>query len=116
MFAKWSSRKKRGGIGVKVFRRFKLQGNVAGAIRSDDEMEVIDKKVADSYYKDQKRKMDVFLQQKGFVKYKTNSYLRRNRLDVLEYIDLQYGGCMFNKNIKVERPEGTKIYHQRDCR
>lgn len=23
---------------------------------------------------------------------------------------------MFNKNIKVERPEGTKIYHQRDCR
>lgn len=23
---------------------------------------------------------------------------------------------MFNKNIKVERPEGTKIYHQRNCR
>ena len=23
---------------------------------------------------------------------------------------------MFNKSIKVERPEGTKIYHQRDCR
>ena len=80
---------------------FELQGNVSVAIRSDEEMTSIDKKAADIFFKEQKKKMDSFLQQKGFVKYKTNSYVRRNNVDVLEYINLQkeqYGSKTFTVN------------------
>ena len=48
-----------------------------------------------------KKRLDIFLQQKGFVKYKTNSYARRNDVDVLEYINLQkeqYGSKTFTVN------------------
>ena len=41
------------------------------------------------------------MQQKGFVKYKSNSYVRRNKLNVLEYINLQkerYGSKTFTVN------------------
>ncbi|WP_026652149.1 DUF4304 domain-containing protein [Butyrivibrio proteoclasticus] len=84
-----------------MFNRFKLKGNVSGAIRSDEELASIDKRAADETFKIQKKRLDAFLQQKGFVKYKTNSYLRRNRLNVLEYIDLQkerYGSRTFTVN------------------
>ena len=39
-----------------MLKNFKLQGNVSGAIRSDDDMESIDKAVADNSFKEQKRK------------------------------------------------------------
>ena len=82
-------------------RDFVLQGNKPGALRSDEEMAVIDKAVADAAFKSRKSKMDSFLQQKGFVKYKTNAYLRRNSIDVLEHIGLQkeaYGSKTFTVN------------------
>ena len=81
--------------------KFRLRGNVSGAIRSDDEMSSVDKKAADKSFRDKKKKLDLFLQQKGFVKYKTNSYARRNNLNVLEYINLQkeqYGSKTFTVN------------------
>ncbi len=80
---------------------FKLQGNVPVHIRSETEMESIDKEAADGYFKDQKKKLDLFLKQKGFEKYKTNAYARRNEIDVLEYINLQkeqYGSKTFTVN------------------
>ena len=82
-------------------QEFILQGNMPGALRSDEEMEVVDKAVADAAFKIQKSKMDSFLQQKGFVKYKSNAYLRRNSIDVLEHIGLQkdaYGSKTFTVN------------------
>lgn len=84
-----------------MFNKFKLRGNVSGAIRSDEEMQSIDKEVADNLFKNQKKKLDIFLQQNGFLKYKTNSYIRRNNANVLEYIDLQkekYGSKTFTVN------------------
>ena len=80
---------------------FKLQGIASGAIRSDEDMLAIDKETADNAFKEQKKKLDSFLLQKGFVKYKTNSYARRNKIDVLEYINLQkeqYGSKTFTVN------------------
>ncbi|MBR2812107.1 MAG: DUF4304 domain-containing protein [Solobacterium sp.] len=68
---------------------YRLQGTVRTAVRSDAEMKQIDKAAADLAFKKQKKRLDAFLKEKGFVKYKTNSYLHRNRIDVLEYIDLQ---------------------------
>ena len=84
-----------------MFNKFKLRGNVTGAIRSDDEMTAVNKEAADNSFKEQKKKLDLFLKQKGFVKYKTNSYARRNHLNVLEYINLQkeqYGSKTFTVN------------------
>ena len=84
-----------------MFNKFILRGNASGAIRSDDEMASVDKEAADKYFKNQKKKLDLFLQQKGFVKYKTNSYARRNNVNVLEYINLQkeqYGSKTFTVN------------------
>ena len=81
--------------------KFRLRGNVSGAIRSDDEMSSFDKEAADKSFKDMKKKLDLFLQQKGFAKYKTNAYARRNNLNVLEYINLQkeqYGSKTFTVN------------------
>ena len=69
-----------------MFNKFKLRGNVSGAIRSDDEMASVNKDVADNSFKEQKKELDFFLQQKGFVKYKINSYVRKNNVNVLEYI------------------------------
>ncbi|MBR1816372.1 MAG: DUF4304 domain-containing protein [Lachnospiraceae bacterium] len=80
---------------------FELKGNVQGAIRSDEDMKLIDKKVADNAFKCYKKRIDVYLKDKGFAKYKTNSFVRINSLDVLEYIDLQkdrYGSKTFTVN------------------
>ena len=84
-----------------MFRKFKLQGNVPGAIRSDEDMKKIDKNLADSAFKQQKKKLDIFMKERGFVKYKTNAYIRRNEINVLEYIDLQkeqHGSKTFTVN------------------
>jgi len=84
-----------------MIKDFELQGIASGAIRSDEEMKTIDKELADNVFKLQKKKMDFFIQQKGFVKYKSNSYVRRNKLNVLEYINLQkerYGSKTFTVN------------------
>lgn len=80
--------------------KFVLKG-VRAHIRTEEELELIDKAKADEAFKTQKKKMDDFLFKKGFVKYKTSSYLRRNQIDVLEYIDLQtehYGSKTFTVN------------------
>ncbi|MBO6113494.1 MAG: DUF4304 domain-containing protein [Lachnospiraceae bacterium] len=80
---------------------FKLKGNVQGAIRSDNDMKLIDKKAADEAFKCNKKRIDIYLKDKGFIKYKTNSFVRINSLDVLEYIDLQkerYGSKTFTVN------------------
>ena len=84
-----------------MFDKFRLRGNVSVAIRSDEEMSSVDKEAADKSFKDLKKKLDLFLQQKGFAKYKTNAYARRNNLNVLEYINLQkeqYGSKTFTVN------------------
>lgn len=84
-----------------MIKDFEMQGIASGAIRSDEEMKTIDKELADNVFKLQKKKMDFFMQQKGFVKYKSNSYVRRNKLNVLEYINLQkerYGSKTFTVN------------------
>lgn len=80
---------------------FELKGTWDGALRSEEELELIDKEKAEEAFKMQKRKLDDFLCKKDFAKYKTGSYLRRNKLDVLEYIGLQkdhYGSKTFTVN------------------
>ena len=53
-------------------------------------MSLIDKAEADSAFKSYKKQyLDSLLKSKGFSKYKTNGYVRRNQTDVLEFIDLQ---------------------------
>ena len=47
-----------------MFNKFKLRGNVPTAIRSDEEMKSIDKEAADKSFKEEKKKLDIFLQQK----------------------------------------------------
>ena len=82
-------------------KEFNLKGNVSSAIRSDEERALVDKDIADTAFKVHKKALAEFLKQKGFVKYKTNSFLRRNQLEVLEYIDLQkesYGSKTFTVN------------------
>lgn len=45
-----------------MLKNFILQGNVSGPIRSDEEMASIDKEIADNSFKEQKKKLDLFLQ------------------------------------------------------
>lgn len=80
---------------------FELQGNVSGAIRSDTEMEKINKEEAEEAFKEQKKKLDKYMAEKGFLKYKTKAYVKRSENDVLEYVDLQkdhYGSKTFTVN------------------
>ena len=70
-------------------RKFELMGN-RSFLRTDYEMQSIDKDEADRAFKLYKKQyLDTLLISKGFLKYKTNAYVRRNPVDVLEYIDLQ---------------------------
>ena len=70
-------------------RQFELRGN-RSFLRTDDEIQSIDKDEADHAFKLYKKQyLDTLLKSKGFLKYKTNAYVRRNQVDVLEYIDLQ---------------------------
>ena len=68
---------------------FKLKG-VRSFLRMDNEICLLDKAEADSAFKSCKKQyLDSFLKSKGFSKYKTNGYVRRNQADVLECIELQ---------------------------
>ena len=82
-----------------IFKRFVFKGTVGHAIRAD--MEGIDKTVADKAFKVQKKRMDAFMLANGFVKHKGTSYVRKNNIDVLEYVNLQkeaYGSKTFTVN------------------
>lgn len=69
--------------------RFKLKGN-RSFLRTDDEMSSIDKSEADRAFNSCKKQyLDPLLKAKGFLQYKTNAYVRRNQVDVLELIELQ---------------------------
>ena len=48
-----------------MFNKFKLRGNVSGAIRSDEEMASVNKEAADNSFKEQNKELDFFLQHKG---------------------------------------------------
>ena len=68
---------------------FKLKG-VRSVLRTDEEMNLIEKAEVDSAFKScRKQYLDSLLKEKGFAKYKTNAYVRRNQADVLEFIELQ---------------------------
>ena len=72
-------------------RKFELRGN-RSFLRMDYERQSIDKDKdeADHAFKLYKKQyLDTLLKSRGFLKYKTNAYVRRNQIDVLEYIDLQ---------------------------
>ena len=70
-------------------RNFEIRGNCS-FLRTEDEMQSIDKEEADRAFKlNKKQFIDTLLKSKSFLKYKTNAYVRRNQVDVLEYIDLQ---------------------------
>ncbi len=69
---------------------FKLEGtHRQGAIRSNEEMASVDKENAEASFKKQKKILTDFMKEHGFIKYKTNAYIRRNECDVLEYLNLQ---------------------------
>ena len=70
-------------------RKFEFRGN-RSFLRMDYEISSIDKDEADHAFKLYKKQyLDTLLKSKGLKKYKTNAYVRRNQIDVLEYIDLQ---------------------------
>lgn len=68
---------------------FKPEGFSVCAIRSDEEMLSVNREEAENAFKKQKKLLNSFLKEHGFRTYKTNSYIRKNSLDVLEYINLQ---------------------------
>ena len=68
---------------------FCLRGN-RSFLRMDNGRSLIDRAEADSAFKSCKKQyLDTLLKSKGFAKYKTNAYVRRNQADVLECIELQ---------------------------
>lgn len=85
-----------------MFKEFILQGNRT-CIRTDNEMLSVDKTTADlAFKKYSKDILGEYLKKQGFYKWKTNSYVRRNDIDLLEYIDLQkerYGSKTFTVNL-----------------
>lgn len=87
-----------------MFRRFNIKGNRAH-LRSEEELVNVDKAEADDAFKKYKQTiLDKYLAEKGFVKYKANAYVRKNNIDVLEYIGLQkerYGSKTFTVNYAI---------------
>ena len=85
----------------KINRKFKLKGN-RSLLRTDSEMMLVNRNEADNAFKLYKKQyIDTLLKSKGFLKYKSNAYVRRNQVDVLEYIDLQkeiHGSRTFTVN------------------
>ena len=90
--------------------QFTLKGN-RSFLRTDFEMSSIDKDEADRAFKSCKKQyLDPLLKAKGFLQYKSNAYVRRNQIDVLEYIDLQKeknGSRTFTVNYAL-----TPLYHR----
>lgn len=87
-----------------MFDEFELEGN-RPHIRLDEELVGLDKNAADEAFKKNKRMiLDAYLIANGFMKYKANAYVRKNRINVLEYIDLQkerYGSKTFTVNYAI---------------
>lgn len=87
-----------------MFKKFVLQGN-RSCIRTEEEMLVVDKTTADAVYKKYSKELFAeYLTQQGFLKWKTNAYVRKNQIDLLEYIDLQkerYGSKTFTVNCAI---------------
>lgn len=83
---------------------FKLIGN-GEIFRSDEEMLLVDKETADNAFKRYKKDiLDSTLAQYGFLKWKTNAYVRLNDIGLLEYINLQkerYGSKTFCVNFAI---------------
>lgn len=83
---------------------FKIIGN-RPYMRSDEEMSFIDKNIADISFKKYKKEIiDSYMKEQGFLKYKNNSYVRINKIELLEYIDFQkerHGSRTFTVNIAV---------------
>ena len=81
--------------------KFKLKGT-RKYFRSDLEMQRLDREAADEAYKEKKIILDDYMISKGFFKHKTNTYIRLNKINVLESINLQkerYGSRTFTVNI-----------------
>ena len=69
--------------------KFVLQGN-RPCLRSDDEMLAVDRTAADAAFRTYSKEiLWGFLKEQGFRKWNTNSFVRRNQIDLLEYLDLQ---------------------------
>ena len=72
-----------------MLTKFKLKGN-RSFLRTDYEISAIDKSEADRAFKSCKKQyLDPLLKAKGFLQYKTNAFVRRDQIDVLELIELQ---------------------------
>ena len=84
--------------------KFKLVGN-RPHIRPDDELASVDKKAADNAFKVYKKEIiDPCMDAHGFLKYKSSAYVRKNKIDLLEYLDFQkehYGSKTFTVNLAV---------------
>lgn len=72
-------------------------------LKNDAEMEAVNPQEADEAFKKYKREiLDVYLKERGFDKYKTTSYVRLNKIGLIEYINLQkeaHGSRTFTINI-----------------
>lgn len=71
-------------------------------LRTEDELLCVNKEEADAAFKRYKKEIiDNLLLSNGFLKYKTNAYVRLNNIGLLEYVDLQkerYGSKTFCVN------------------
>ncbi len=83
---------------------FKIVGNRLH-IRSDEEMSTVDKKAADAAFKKYQNKfISPYMNEQGFLKYKSNAYVRKNKIDLLEYVEFQkerHGSKTFTVNLGV---------------
>lgn len=83
---------------------FKIVGNRLH-IRTDEEMSKVDKRAADAAFKKyQKEFITPYMKEQGFLKYKTNAYVRRSKIDLLEYVEFQkenHGSKTFTVNLAV---------------
>lgn len=87
-----------------MFKKFVLQGNRVH-IRTEEELLMVDKAVADGAFKKYSKELfAAYLIEQGFSKWKTNAYVRRSPIDLLQYIDLQkerYGSKTFTVNCAI---------------
>lgn len=87
-----------------MFKKFVLQGNRTH-IRTEEELLEIDKAAADAAFKKYNKELiGGYLTKQGFLKWKTNAYVRKSSIDLLQYIDLQkerYGSKTFTVNCAI---------------
>lgn len=87
-----------------MLNKFVLQGDRVH-IRTEEELLTVDKAAADEAFKKYSREVFAkYLIEQGFFKWKTNAYVRRSSIDLLQYIDLQkerYGSKTFTVNYAI---------------